>query len=58
VSTRGGCSDCNEGLQSPSWDTSQMDIDADIIAIEAGDYSFHVILCSEVFEHIPILALH
>lgn len=42
-----------EGLQSSSWDTSRIDIVCDITAIPEPDASFDVILCSEVFEHLP-----
>ncbi len=43
----------NRGLQTGSWDTSQIDIISDITAIPAPDASFDAILCTEVFEHIP-----
>lgn len=41
------------GLQTGSWDTSKIDIVCDIINIPEPDASFDVILCSEVFEHLP-----
>jgi SAM-dependent methyltransferase len=41
------------GLQTGSWDFSQIDIVSDITAIpESGD-SFDAILCTEVLEHLP-----
>jgi SAM-dependent methyltransferase len=41
------------GLQTGNWDTSQIDLICDIAAIPESDTSFDVILCSEVFEHLP-----
>ena len=41
------------GLQTGSWDQSQLDIVGDIAAIPESDQSFDAILCVEVFEHIP-----
>jgi SAM-dependent methyltransferase len=41
------------GLQTGSWDTSKIDIVCDIVHIPEEDASFDVILCSEVFEHLP-----
>lgn len=41
------------GLQTGNWDTSQIDIVSDITDIPEPDDSFDVILCSEVFEHLP-----
>ncbi|MCD4753855.1 MAG: class I SAM-dependent methyltransferase [Anaerolineaceae bacterium] len=35
------------------WDTSQIDLVCDITSIPEPDESFDVILCSEVFEHLP-----
>ena len=48
-----------KGLQTGTWDTSRIDIVGDISAIPEKDASFDVILCSEVFEHLPnaLLAL-
>ena len=42
-----------KGLQTGKWDTSQIDIVCDIADIPEVDGSFDVILCSEVFEHLP-----
>lgn len=41
------------GLQMGKWDNSNLDIVSDISAIPAPDASFDVILCTEVFEHLP-----
>lgn len=41
------------GLQTGKWDNSKLDIISDITEIPVSDKSFDVILCSEVFEHIP-----
>ncbi len=41
------------GLQTGSWDTSQIDIVCDIVDIPEPNASFDAILCSEVFEHLP-----
>ncbi len=41
------------GLQTGAWDRSGLDIIGDVAAIPEPDGSFDVILCSEVFEHIP-----
>ena len=43
----------SEGLQTGSWDNSKLDIVSDIIAIPLEDASVDVIMCTEVFEHIP-----
>lgn len=43
----------DKGLQTKQWDTSHIDITSDITSIPEADGSFDVILCSEVFEHIP-----
>lgn len=40
-------------LQTGTWDNSKLDIVSDITAIPRADGAFDVILCSEVFEHIP-----
>lgn len=42
-----------KGLQMGNWDQSNIDIISDIVAIPEPDQSFDVILCSEVFEHLP-----
>lgn len=42
-----------EGLQVGERDNSRIDIKSDIINIPVADKSFDVILCIEVFEHIP-----
>lgn len=40
-------------LQTGTWDTTQIDIVSNIVTIPVPDASFDVVLCSEVFEHIP-----
>lgn len=47
-----GSGDAN-GLQTGTWNTSRIDIVCDIINIPELDASFDIILCSEVFEHLP-----
>ena len=42
-----------KGLQMGKWDYSKLDIVSDITAIPEPDNSFDVVLCSEVFEHLP-----
>ena len=42
-----------KGLHTGTWDTSQIDIVCDITHIPEADASFDIILCSEVFEHLP-----
>jgi ubiquinone/menaquinone biosynthesis C-methylase UbiE len=42
-----------KGLQTGKWDTTHIDIVSDIANIPEPDNSFDVILCSEVFEHLP-----
>lgn len=42
-----------KGLQTGKWDTSKIDLICDIVDIPEPDASFDVILCSEVFEHLP-----
>lgn len=47
----GGGDGC--GLQTGTWDTSNIDLVCDIENIPEPAASFDVVLCSEVFEHIP-----
>jgi SAM-dependent methyltransferase len=42
-----------KGLQTDKWDTSLIDLVCDITDIPEPDNSFDVILCTEVFEHLP-----
>jgi SAM-dependent methyltransferase len=42
-----------QGLQTGTWDTSKIDIVCDITSVPEPDGSFDVVLCSEVFEHLP-----
>jgi SAM-dependent methyltransferase len=48
-----------KGFQVGSWDQENLDIISDITAIPQPDSSFDVVLCTEVFEHLPnpLLAL-
>ncbi|MEW6427165.1 MAG: methyltransferase domain-containing protein [Thermodesulfobacteriota bacterium] len=41
------------GLHTGEWNTKNIDIICDISSIPEPDNSFDVILCSEVFEHLP-----
>jgi SAM-dependent methyltransferase len=41
------------GLQTGTWDNSRIDIVSDITSIPVKEASFDVVLCTEVFEHIP-----
>lgn len=41
------------GLHMEKWDYGKLDIVSDITKIPVDDASFDVILCTEVFEHIP-----
>ena len=43
----------SHGLHTGTWDTSKIDIVSDITNVPEQDSSFDVILCSEVFEHLP-----
>lgn len=42
-----------KGLQVSTWDISKIDLVCDIVDIPEPEASFDVILCSEVFEHLP-----
>lgn len=42
-----------QGLQTGTWDTSKIDLVCDITCVPEPDASFDVVLCSEVFEHLP-----
>lgn len=42
-----------QGFQTGTWDTSKIDLICDIVNVPEPDASFDVILCSEVFEHLP-----
>lgn len=41
------------GLQTGAWDQSKLDIISDICHIPEPEASFDVIMCTEVFEHLP-----
>lgn len=43
----------NAGIQTGSWDQTDLDIISDITAIPEPDGSFDSIMCVEVFEHLP-----
>ncbi|MGE4511450.1 MAG: class I SAM-dependent methyltransferase [Sulfurimonadaceae bacterium] len=42
-----------QALQTGEWDTSKIDIVSDITSIPVENESFDVVLCTEVFEHLP-----
>ncbi len=42
-----------QGLQTGTWNTSNIDLVCDIADVPEPDASFDAILCSEVFEHLP-----
>lgn len=42
-----------KGLQTGTWNLDDLDITCDISSIPEPDGSFDVILCTEVFEHLP-----
>jgi SAM-dependent methyltransferase len=42
-----------EGLQTGTWNTGGIDIVCDIVSVPEPAASFDVILCTEVFEHVP-----
>ena len=42
-----------QGLQTGTWNTSRIDLVCDIVNIPEADASFDIVLCSEVFEHLP-----
>lgn len=42
-----------KGLQTKNWDNSKLDIISDITKIPVDPISFDVIMCIEVFEHLP-----
>lgn len=43
----------SSGLQTSTWNNSNIDIVSDVTNIPVRDKSFDAILCTEVFEHIP-----
>jgi SAM-dependent methyltransferase len=43
----------DKGLQTGSWDFSQIDIVSDILNIPEPNASFDAVLCTEVLEHLP-----
>lgn len=40
-------------LQTGTWDTTRIDIVSDIVSIPVESETFDVVLCTEVFEHLP-----
>jgi ubiquinone/menaquinone biosynthesis C-methylase UbiE len=45
--------DGQTGLQTGTWDNSQLDIVSDITSIPVDDHSFDAVMCTEVLEHVP-----
>lgn len=41
------------GLQTGTWDNSAVNIVSEITDILVNDFSFNIVLCTEVLEHVP-----